>query len=96
MESYTRDINEEGVFIVSEDPLPEDSEIHVLLSFSGRAKPYELSGIVSHTVVVEDEDVPGMGVRFLFTGQQQEEFARLIDEIESRFMRGDLPEETLL
>lgn len=96
VDSFTRDINEEGVFIVSEDPLPEESEIHVLISMPGLTKPIELSGVVSHTVVVEDEDVPGMGVRFTMTDAQAAELSRAIDGLEARFMRGDLPEETLL
>jgi len=96
IDSFTRDINEEGVFIVSDDPLPEESEIHLLISFPDRKKPFELSGIVSHTVVVEDEDVPGMGIRFRFTGTQAADFAEIIDKVEGRFMRGDLPDEALL
>lgn len=96
VDSFTRDVNEEGVFIVSEEPLPEESEIHLLVTFPGRAIPFELAGVVSHTVVVEDEDVPGMGVRFVFDGTKAADFAKLIDEIESRFVRGDLPDELLL
>ncbi len=94
--SFTRDINEEGIFIVSEDPLPEDSEIHVLLTFPGQNNTYEVSGVVSHTVVVEDEDVPGMGVRLTLSEEQSKEFSQMIDDLESRFMRGELPDETLL
>lgn len=96
VDSFTRDINEEGVFIVSEDPLPEDSEIHLLITFPNARPPFEISGLVSHTVVVEDEDVPGMGIRFRFSGTQAQDLAKIVDEVEKRFMRGDLPDETLL
>lgn len=95
--SYTRDINEEGVFVVTEDPLPEGSEVHLLLTLPTRPAPVSLSGLVSHTVVVEDEDVPGMGIRFRYQGQsQRDEVTRLIDELERMFVSNKLPEEHLL
>jgi Tfp pilus assembly protein PilZ len=94
--SFTRDINEEGVFVISEDPLPEESEIHLLLSFPGRPEPVSLAGVVSHTVVIEDEDVPGMGIRFQFGRDEQAGFVSLIDELEDRFVHGTLPEDCLL
>jgi Tfp pilus assembly protein PilZ len=95
--THTRDINEEGVFVVSEDPLPEGSEVHLLLTVPIRPQPVSLTGIVSHTVVVEDEDVPGMGIRWKFAGApQRDEVKRLVDEIERLFMDNKLPEEHLL
>lgn len=95
-ESYTRDINEEGVFVVSESPLPEESEVHLLITFPDRAEAISVTGIVSHTVVVEDEDVPGMGIRFKFQAEEQSVFTDLVDELEARFMNGSLPEEFLM
>jgi hypothetical protein len=95
-ETHTRDINEEGVFVVSEEPLAEESEINLMLLFPGRSDPVTLVGRVSHTVVVEDEDTPGMGIRFEFKSGQAEAFQRLIDDLEDRFTRGKLPDECLL
>lgn len=95
--SFTRDINEEGVFVVTEDPLPEGSEVHLLLTVPTRPAPVSLSGLVSHTVVVEDEDVPGMGIRFRHPGEpQRDEVKRLIDELERMFMSNKLADEHLL
>ncbi|MCP4445373.1 MAG: hypothetical protein GY811_08520 [Myxococcales bacterium] len=35
VDSYTRDINDEGVFVVTQDPLPEESELHLFIMFPG-------------------------------------------------------------
>ena len=95
--SHTRDINEEGVFVVTEDPLPEGSEVHLLITMPTRAAPVSLSGVVSHTVVVEDEDVPGMGIRFKYQGPaQRTDFSLLIDEVERLFVGNKLADEHLL
>lgn len=94
--TYTRDINEEGVFVVSEEPLPEQSEVHLLITFPDQDEAVSISGIVSHTVVVEDEDVPGMGIKFNMTSNLAVQMVKLIDEVEARFVSGSLPEEYLL
>lgn len=97
VKTFTRDINEEGVFVVSEDPLPEGSELHLLLTIPDRSSPLSLAGLVSHTVVVEDEDVPGMGIRWRFADDKQREEVRLlIDDLEKRFVSNRLPETCLL
>jgi hypothetical protein len=95
-DSFTRDINEEGVFIITADPLPEESEVHLLIIFPGKTEPMSLAGVVQHTVVVEDEDIPGMGIRFKFQRGELESFVKLIDELDERFRRADLPEEYLI
>jgi uncharacterized protein (TIGR02266 family) len=95
-ESYTRDINEEGVFIISEDPLPEGSELHFMLTVPGRSEPVQVSGTVQHTVVVEDEDIPGMGIRLIFKQMTSEEFKEIVDQLEQAFLIGRLPEECLI
>jgi Tfp pilus assembly protein PilZ len=94
--SHTRDINEEGVFVITEDPLPEGSEVHLLITVPNRSSPVSLSGLVSHTVVVEDEDVPGMGIRFRYQGNQREDMVRLVDELEQMFIENRFEEEHLL
>ena len=95
--THTRDINEEGVFVVTEDPLPEGSEVHLLVTVPNRPSPVSLAGVVAHTVVVEDEDVPGMGIRFRFQAKpQREEMTRVIDDLERMFMENRLDEEHLL
>ncbi len=94
--TYTRDINEEGVFVITEDPLPEGSEVHLLLTVPIRGNAVSLAGTVQHTVVVEDEDVPGMGIRFRHQGNQRDEMSRLVDELERMFLDNRLDEEFLL
>ncbi len=94
--SYTRDINEEGIFVVTEDPLPEESELHLLVSFPGQEKPTSLVGVVTHTVVVEDEDVPGMGIVFSLDDASRAELVARVDELEKKFLKSELPEEALL
>ena len=94
-QTFTRDINDEGVFIVSESPLPEDSEVHLLVSFPGREQPLSLSGVVSHTVVVEDEDVPGMGIVFRTDATTQAALRAAVDELERRFLADQLPDALL-
>lgn len=94
-QTFTRDINEEGVFVVSEGPLPEDSEVHLLITFPGREQPLSLSGIVSHTVVVEDEDIPGMGIVFKSDDATMTQLATAIDELERRFQSNELADSFL-
>jgi Tfp pilus assembly protein PilZ len=95
-QSFTRDINEEGVFVVTEDPLPEESEIHLVIDLPEPDEALSLSGVVSHTVVVEDEDVPGMGIRFRFAPGDQERLTSAVDHLEEQFLAGTLPEDYLL
>lgn len=95
VETHTRDINEEGVFILTEEPLPEDSELNVLLRLPDRATPLSLLGVVTHTVVPEDEDVPGMGVVFEHTAATREQLRASVDALERRFLSNDVPEDML-
>jgi Tfp pilus assembly protein PilZ len=95
-ETYTRDINEEGVFVVTEEPLAEDSEIDLLLTVPQRDEPVAVSGVVTHTVVVEDEDVPGMGIVFRFDDAGRAAMQQVIDELEDRFLTSKLPDAVLM
>ncbi len=94
--SFTRDINEEGVFVVTESPLGEGSVLSMVIHIPGFPQPLAVDGEVSHTVVVEDEDVPGMGVAFRFESGQKDLLTAVIDNLAKRFETGDLPEECLL
>jgi uncharacterized protein (TIGR02266 family) len=94
-ETFTRDISAEGVFVVTESPLPEESEVHLLIGFPGREQALSLTGTVSHTVVVEDEDVPGMGIVFGVDEETAAELRRTVEELERRFLGDDLPEALL-
>jgi Tfp pilus assembly protein PilZ len=90
-----RDINEEGIFLLADAPLPEGTTLHMVIGFPGRAEPMTLRGVVSHTVVVEDEDVPGMGIRFTLSESESATMRTIIDTLEAAFYKGHLPEEVI-
>jgi hypothetical protein len=94
--TFTRDINEEGVFVVSDSPLPEDSEVHLLITFPISEQALSLSGVVSHTVVPEDEDIPGMGIVFHLDDATKKQLAVAVDDLEKKFLADELPESFLL
>lgn len=93
--THTRDINDEGVFVLSDEPLPEDAEVHLLITLPGRPQPLSVVGVVSHTVVPEDEDVPGMGIVFRLSDSERAEVTAAVDALEKAFLTGELPEDTL-
>ena len=79
--TFTRDINEDGMFILTEKPLPERTLVHFVLTLPERT-PWSLKGTVTHTVIVEDEDVPGMGLRYALEPSDQAEMQKAIDKLE--------------
>jgi Tfp pilus assembly protein PilZ len=95
VETHTRDINEHGVFVLTDEPLPEDAEVHLIISFPGRAEPLSVVGRVTHTVVPEDEDVAGMGIVFRTTTGDAAALTAAVDALEREFLAGSLPDDTL-
>jgi len=95
VESSTRDLNEEGIFILTEAPLPEGTLVHFVLQIPGRDQPLELKGNVTHTVVVDDEDVPGMGICYVADEPVQKELVVIVDRLEKEFMAGTLSDEII-
>lgn len=93
--TFTRDINEQGIFVITRDPLPEATKVHLLVTVPTRPKPLSLNGTVTHTVVVEDEDIPGMGIVFAEEHCTQA-LSDIIDELEQQFLSGRLPDDVLL
>jgi hypothetical protein len=62
-----------------------------------RSDPYSLTGTVVHTVVVEDEDIPGMGIRFEFEDEgAAAEFTSAVDSLEKLFLSGKLSDDYLV
>ena len=94
--SHTRDINEQGIFVITETPLPEESEVNLIIHVPDFPQPLSVTAKVSHTVLVEDEDVPGMGLRFMFEAGQADTFTAVIDNLEKRVLEGDRPEDCLM
>jgi hypothetical protein len=95
-QAHSRDINEQGVFVVTEDPLPEDAEVHLLIAFPGVKQPLSAIGLVSHTVLPEDEDTPGMGIVFTGKDVDRRPLTEAVDRLDAAFRSGTLPDDVLL
>lgn len=91
--TFTKDINEEGVFLLTEKPLPETSQVHMLVSVPGKEQPLSLMGKVSHTILAHDEEPPGMGVVFDLDEAQREHLTAVIKELEEMLEKNALPEQ---
>ncbi len=91
--SFSRDINEEGIFVITETPLGEGTLVSMVIHIPD-SEPLTISGEVSHTVVVEDNDVPGMGIAF--EPGNTAILIPIIDRLAKRFDTGDLPDECLM
>ncbi|MBV8761958.1 MAG: PilZ domain-containing protein [Deltaproteobacteria bacterium] len=89
--TVTKDINEEGVFLFTDKPLPETSQVHMLVTVPGKAQPLSLVGKVSHTILAHDEEAPGMGIVFDLDDATREQLAAVIKEIEDALEKGVLP-----
>jgi Tfp pilus assembly protein PilZ len=93
--TFTKDINEEGVFLFTDRPLPETSQIHMLLSVPGRPDPLSLVGKVSHTIIAIDDEPPGMGIVFELDETTRGEMIVIIRDLEQQLLAGKLPMTTL-
>jgi hypothetical protein len=93
--TFTKDINEEGVFLFTDKPLPETSQVHMLVTVPGKTEPLSLIGKVSHTILAADEEPPGMGIVFDLDDTQREKLIAVIKELEEALEKGVLPGNTL-
>ncbi len=93
--TFTKDINEEGVFLFTDKPLPETSQIHMLVAVPGKPQPLSLVGKVSHTIIAQDDEPPGMGIVFTLDDAQREALTATIRELEVLFLAGQLPTNTV-
>jgi hypothetical protein len=89
--TFTKDINEEGVFLFTDRPLPESSRVHMLVTIPGRDQPLSLHGTVSHTILAEDEEPPGMGLIFDLDATQRAELEAALRDLEQQLEEGRLP-----
>ena len=80
------------MFLLTDRPLPETSQIHMLISVPGKDQPLSLMGKVSHTILAQDEEVPGMGVVFDLDDAAREQLQAIVRELEDALEKGDLPE----
>jgi hypothetical protein len=88
----TKDINEEGLFLFTDKPLPETSQVHMLVSVPGKDEPLSLMGKVSHTILEHDEEPPGMGIVFDLDDAQREQLHAVIKELEEAMLKDALPD----
>lgn len=93
--TFTKDINEEGVFLFTDRPLPETSQVHMLLSLPDRAQPLSLIGKVSHTILAADDEPPGMGIVFDLDDAARDQLAEIVRELEAQLHAGKLPVSTV-
>ena len=93
--TFTKDLNEEGVFLFTDKPLPETSQVHMLLTVPGRAEPLSLIGKVSHTIVAQDEEPPGMGIVFELDDAAREQLVAIVRDLEDQLHAGKLPTSTV-
>ena len=93
--TFTKDINEEGVFLFTDKPLPETSQVHMLVTVPGKTQPLSLVGKVSHTILAADEEPPGMGIVFDLDDTQREALQDVIKELEEALLKGMLPPPSL-
>jgi Tfp pilus assembly protein PilZ len=94
-QTVTKDINEEGVFLFTDKPLPETSQIHMLVTVPGKPHPLSLVGRVSHTILAQDEEPPGMGVVFDLDDATREQLHAVIRELEAALAGNALPDPVL-
>jgi Tfp pilus assembly protein PilZ len=87
----TKDINEEGLFLFTDKPLPETSQVHMLVQVPGKPQPLSLVGKVSHTILAQDDEPPGMGIVFDLDDSAREQLAQVVRELEDALLRGSLP-----
>jgi Tfp pilus assembly protein PilZ len=92
--TFTKDINEEGVFLFTDKPLPETSQVHMLVTVPGKTQPLSLVGKVSHTILAADEEPPGMGIVFDVDEAQREQLLEVMKELEDQLKAGGLPVNT--
>jgi Tfp pilus assembly protein PilZ len=93
--TFTKDINEEGLFLFTDKPLPETSQIHMLVTVPGKPQPLSLVGKVSHTILSHDEEPPGMGIVFELDDAQREVLISVVKELEEMLKQGGLPVNTI-
>ncbi len=93
--TFTKDINEEGVFLFTDRPLPETSQVHMLVAIPGKPQPLSLVGKVTHTILAQDEEPPGMGIIFELDDAQRASVRTIIKELEEQMHAGRLPTNAL-
>jgi uncharacterized protein (TIGR02266 family) len=91
VKTFTKDFNEEGIFLLTDKPLPETSQVHMLVTVPGKPQPLSLMGKVSHTVQADEDDEPsGMGIVFELDEAQREQLLDVVKDLEAMLAAGTL------
>ncbi len=93
--TFTKDVNEEGLFLFTDKPLPETSRVHMLVTVPGRPQQLSLLGKVSHTITADDEEPTGMGIVFDLDEAGRAQLTAAIKELEVMLLEGKLPTTTV-
>ncbi|MGE0395461.1 MAG: PilZ domain-containing protein [Kofleriaceae bacterium] len=88
--TFTKDINEEGVFLFTDKPLPETSQVHMLIAVPGKSQPLSVVGKVSHTIPTGEDETPGMGIVFDLDEKQKGELTEIVKDLEAQLTDGRL------
>jgi serine/threonine protein kinase/Tfp pilus assembly protein PilZ len=92
--NFTRDLNEEGIFVRSRELLEPETRIRLTLMPPGQHKAFHLEGVVSR--LVEDREDRGMGIRLRFENDaQRKNYVALIERLENQFLSGELSDDVL-
>jgi Tfp pilus assembly protein PilZ len=94
--TFTKDINEEGVFLFTDKPLPETSQVHMLVAIPDRPQPFSVFGRVTHTILPHDDEPPGMGLIFDLDDTQRATLGAIVKELEEQMHAGRLPVNALV
>jgi len=94
-DTFTKDINEEGLFLFTDRPLPETSQVHMLVTVPGKPQPLSLVGKVSHTILAQDNEPPGMGIVFELDDAQRDSLLAVLKELEEMLEKNSLPDPLL-
>ncbi len=86
--TFTKDINEEGLFLFTDKPLPETSQIHMLVTIPGKPQPLSLMGKVTHSVDGDEDEPSGMGIVFELDVTQREQMIETVKELEDQLRAG--------
>ncbi|XXF75956.1 TIGR02266 family protein [Myxococcaceae bacterium GXIMD 01537] len=91
---YTKNISKGGTFIKTKKPLPIGTRFLFKLSVPHREAPFELLGEVVWSKA--DAEEPGMGIRFIYSGDsQRSEFEGVVERLMADSLGQDLTEKLL-
>jgi len=86
----TKDVSDDGLFLLSDKPLPPTSQLHMLISIPDRKQPWSVMGKVSHAIGVHDEVPAGMGIVLDLNDVQRTEWTSILVELEAKMASGEI------